>query len=331
MPLENDRSTGRGDGMPALQIGAADAAALLDYPALIEALDAAFRGDYMAPARAHHRMAVPGGSDATLLLMPAWSPGRYVGVKVAQVFPDNGAHGLPAVQSVYLLSSGRTGALLATIDGGELTSRRTVAASALAARRLARPDAARLLVVGTGEIARRIAAAHAAVRPIRDVAIWGRDAGRAEALAEELARDGFEARAVSDLEAAVAGADIVSCGTLSRTPLVEGAWLRPGVHLDLIGAFTPEMRETDDAAVVRASVFVDTAAAIAEAGDLVQPLRSGAIDRSHIRADLADLAAGRHGGRRDPNEITLFKSVGASLEDLAGAMLCYERARDRRP
>ena len=326
--MKSERSLGRSDGT-SLALGPDEVAALADYPALIGALEEAFRGDCVAPQRAHHRMAVSGGSDATLLLMPAWSPGRYVGVKVASVFPDNGAKGLAAVQSVYLLSSGETGRLLATIDGAELTSRRTVAASALAARRLARADASRLLIVGTGEIARRVAAAHAAVRPICTVAVWGRDRGRAVALADELARDGFAVRATDDLEAAVAEADIVSCGTLSRVPLIQGAWLRPGTHLDLIGAFTPEMRETDDAAVRRASVFVDTGAALEEAGDLVQPMRAGAIGRDHVRADLADLAAGRHLGRCREDEITLFKSVGASLEDLAGATLCYERARAR--
>jgi alanine dehydrogenase len=306
-------------------LSAADVARLLDRSSLIEALAAAFRGECQAPPRHHHQVPVPGEPDATILVMPAWIPGRFLGIKVANVFPGNGARGLAAVQGRYLLFSGVTGELLATIDGNELTTRRTVAASSLAARLLARRAAARLLIVGTGTIARHIAASHAAVRPIRSVEIWGRDAGRAAAVAAELAAAGFEAHAVFDLEAATARADIVTCCTLSREPLIRGAWLRPGLHLDLIGGFTPEMREVDDAAVARATVVVDTESALSEAGDLAQPLATGALERSAIAGDLADLASGRHPGRSREDEITLFKSVGASIEDLAAAVLCYER------
>lgn len=317
-----------------MHIGQSAVAAALDRAALIDALAEAFRAGCVAPTRHHHRIGVPGGRDATLLLMPAWIPGRYIGTKVADVFPDNGAYSLPAVQSLYLLFSGRTGELLATIDGGELTTRRTVAASSLAVRYLARPEAARLLIVGTGQVAAQIAASHAAVRPIRQVDVWGRNAASAERLAERLRADGFAARAVSDLAGATAQADIVTCSTLSTEPLVQGAWLRPGAHVDLIGGFTPAMREVDSAAVSASTVYVDTYAAVQEAGDLVVPLAEAAIRRDAIVADLADLASGRHAGRRAAGEITLFKSVGAAIEDLAAAILCYERvsaAGDGRP
>ncbi|MGI4799765.1 MAG: ornithine cyclodeaminase family protein [Janthinobacterium lividum] len=307
-------------------LGAHDVALNLDYLSLIAALDAAFRGRIEAPARHHHTIAVPGGSDATLLLMPAWMPGCYIGTKVAPVFPDNGTLGLPAVQAAYLLFSGRNGQLLATLDGSELTTRRTVAASSLAVRYLARSDASRLLIVGTGRVAGQLAASHAAVRPIRDVEVWGRDAGRAAALADRLVGQGFNARGVTDLRAAVATADIVSCCTLSREPLIAGAWLLPGVHLDLIGGFTPAMREVDDTVMARAVITVDTFAAVTEAGDLVVPLRNGVICRDAIQTDLAGLVTGAHPGRRTTDEITLFKSVGASIEDLAAAVLCYQRA-----
>ncbi len=297
----------------------------LDRPSLIEALATMFREGCETPVRHHHPVAVPGGADATLLLMPAWIPGRYNGTKVVNVSPDNGAFGLTAVQSLYLLFSGRTGELLATFDGAELTTRRTVAASSLAARYLARADAQALLVVGTGHVAQQIAASHAAIRPIRQVGVHGRDKAKTSALASALRDQGFEAAVVSDLAAAVAEADIVSCATLSREPLIKGEWLRPGTHLDLIGGFTPLMREADDDAIRRSSVFIDTEGARHEAGDIVAPLGSGVLGPDGVLADLADLVGGRHPGRTRDDEITLFKSVGAASEDLAAAALAYER------
>ena len=309
-----------------LSLDGPDLSRLLDRRSLIDALAAIFRDGCEAPVRHHHAIAVPGGQDATLLLMPAWVPGRYAGTKVANVFPDNGRRGLPAVHSLYLLFSGLTGELLATCDGAELTTRRTVAASSLAARHLARADASKLLVVGTGAVARQIAASHAAIRPIREVAVWGRDAGKADALAASLGGEGFHAHRAEDLAKAVRWADIVSCATLAREPIIRGDWLRPGQHLDLIGGFTPGMREADDAAVRRAGVFIDTEGALHEAGDIVAPLASGVLTRDRILADLPDLASGRHHGRATDSEITLFKSVGAAAEDLAAAILAYERA-----
>lgn len=300
-------------------------AAVLDPLSLIEALAAAFRGGCDAPPRHHHTVPVPGELDATMLIMPAWCVGDYLGVKIGNVFPGNGSRGLSSIQASYLLFSGRTGQTLAIIDGAELTSRRTAAASSLAARYLARPDAGRLLIVGTGKIARLLAASHAVVRPIRSVEVWGRNPARAAVLANEIREAGFEASVVTDLADAVGRADIVSCCTLSREPIIEGRWLRPGVHLDLIGGFTPTMREVDDAAVASSTVFVDTETALDEAGDLMQPVRDGVIGRQSIAGDLADLASGRHPGRSASKAITLFKSVGASIEDLAAAILCFER------
>ena len=298
----------------------------LDWPSAIAAIAAMFRDGCEAPVRHHHKVEVPGAPAATLLLMPAWSRGQYIGVKVANVFPGNAAIGLPAVSASFMLFSGQTGELLALLDGGELTARRTVATSALAVSYLARPNAARLLIVGTGRLARLLAFSHSAVRPLRRVMVWGRDAAKAAALAREIEAQGLPAMAARDLAAAVAEADIVSCATLSEAPIVRGEWLRPGTHLDLIGGFTPAMREADDEAVKRSSVFVDTYdGATTEAGDIVSPLRSGVLARSGIQADLHDLARGRHPGRTRPDEITFFKSVGAALEDLAAAGLAYAR------
>ena len=306
-------------------MGPADVAAALGTDATVEALRRVFQSDVQAPQRHHHHIAArSGGSDGTMLLMPAWDGQSYLGVKVVNVFPDNGALGLPAVQGVYLLFNGRTGVPLATIDGGELTARRTAAASALAASYLARADAENLLVVGTGRLSFYLAAAHAAVRTIRRIAVWGRDPAKASSVVVRLRAAGHDAEVSNDLAASVAGSDIISCATLSRTPLVRGEWLRPGTHLDLVGGFTPQMRETDDTAIRRSSVFIDTKGARVEAGDIAAPLASGALQPGDIRGDLYALTRGMHPGRVSESELTLFKSVGAAEEDLAAAILAYE-------
>ncbi len=239
------------------------------------------------PLRHHHNIAVPNEQSGTLLLMPAWTPGAYIGVKMVTVIPGNSARGLPAISGAYLLSSGATGALLAVFDGAELTARRTAAASALAAQYLARADASRLLVVGAGKLALNVIEAHATVRPITSVSIWARRPEQAQALSAEARKLGFDTIAVTDIEQAARAADIITCCTLSRTPLLRGAWVQPGTHIDLIGALTPEMRETDSAAVAAASVFVDTRdGAITEGGDIVQAIAEGALFAEDIQADL---------------------------------------------
>lgn len=311
-----------------LVLDAAQTRAALPWDDLVKALADMFTRGCVMPVRHHHDVKVPGEADATLLLMPAWQPGDYIGVKMVSVFPGNQARGLPAIHGSYLLSSGRTGELLAIVDGGELTARRTAAASALAARYLAREDASRLLMVGTGRLSTNIIEAHASVRPIRQVAIWGRDLKKAEATARDLDLKDIEVSVATDLASAAREADVISCATLSSEPLIRGEWLKPGAHLDLIGAFKPTMRETDDRAVIRASIFVDTReGALSEGGDIVQPLRAGVITAEAIRADLFELARGDHVGRTAPEEITLFKSVGAALEDLAGAVLAFQASR----
>jgi ornithine cyclodeaminase len=217
---------------------------------------------------------------------------------------------------------------LALIDGEAITLRRTAAASALASLYLSRPDARTLLVVGPGRLAPYMAAAHCAVRPIERALVWGRDRARAEAMAAALHRDGCPAEPCAELGAGLAVADIVTCATTAREPVVRGALVRPGTHVDLVGAFTPEMRESDDELIATASVFVDTrAGALGEAGDLLHAIDAGAIGREHVRAELAELCTGRHAGRQAAGEITVFKSVGTALEDLCAARLVYERGR----
>ena len=299
----------------------------LELAPLVEQLRQAFRAGGAAPPRHHHTIAVPGAPDATLLLMPAWQEGRYLGTKIVTVFPGNGAHSLPSVAGTYVLMSGRTGVPLVVIDGRMLTLRRTAAASALAAKYLARQDAHRLLMVGTGALAPHLVLAHAMVRPIREVEIWGRNTDKAERLARNLNSQYFKARAVRDLGRAVTDADVISCATLSHEPLILGEWLKPGQHVDLVGGYTPEMREADDLAIDRARVYIDTPAAMEEAGDIAQPLKSGLLTDKTIAGTLAELTQGRVPGRSFYNQITLFKSVGMALEDLAAAVMLFERAR----
>ena len=312
-----------------LNVSAADIKDTLQWDALTGAVRDMFRRGCEMPARHHHKIKVAGEPDATLLLMPAWTPGGYLGTKILNVFPGNSERGLPSISANYLLSSAKTGEMLALNDGGELTAVRTAAASALAASYLARTDASHLLIVGTGRLAPLLASAHASQRPVDTITVWGRTPDKAEALARDLTDQGMNAQATDDLESAVGNADIVSCATMAEESLIHGEWLRPGAHLDLVGAYTPEMREADDEAVRRATVFVDTRdGAAKEAGDIVIPLATGVLSMDAIAADLYDLCRGDHPGRANDEEITLFKSVGVALEDLAAAILFYEIKKD---
>jgi ornithine cyclodeaminase len=316
-----------------LTISADDVDRALTFPALVETLRAAFRAGAIQPVRHHHTVERPSGAASTLLLMPAWtdfsaadvSGDGYIGVKIVTVSPDNNALGKPAVMGVYLLLDGVTGEPKALIDGQRLTQWRTASASALAADYLARKDASKLLVIGAGAMGQFLARAHAAVRPIREIRIWNRTPANAERLAAELSGEGHSATVAEDLDTAIGWADIVSAATISTAPLVKGALLKPGTHVDLVGAFTPAMRESDDDAIMRARVYVDTrAGATKEAGDIVQPLASGRLKPEAIVADLHELARGEKSGRQTAEEITLFKSVGAALEDLAAAIAVFD-------
>ena len=288
---------------------------LLDTPSLVAALHAAFRDGGVTPVRHHHSIPMGARDDATLLLMPAWDtevPPRHIGVKTVTVHPDNPtrspAEPQPSVQGVYLLLDRQTGAPQALIDGPALTARRTAAAAALASRFLSRTDSQRLVMVGTGQLAPDLIMAHCAERPISHVAVWGRDADKTEKLARRMSGQGFGIEACGDLEAAIANADIVSCATTSRTPVFAGEWLSPGTHVDLVGGFRPDMREANDTA-----------------GDIVQPLEAGLIAADDIVAELSELCRDEHIGRSSITEITMFKSVGTALENLAAAELLTDR------
>lgn len=277
------------------------------------------------PQREIHDVGLPGGGTGSLLVMPAWLNTELLGVKAVTYYPSNAGTDLPTISAGYLLFDGETGQLAAVIDGDELTLRRTAAVSALAADCLARADARRLLVVGTGNLAPNLAFAHAAVRQLDAVEVWGRSPERAAATARRLVEGGLPAMPVDELEAAVERADIVSCATGATSPLVRGDLLQPGAHLDLVGAFRADMREADDAAVKAATLFVDTLDGAVLAGDLAQPLERGTIAAADIAADLASLVTRRHPGRTSDVEITLFESVGFALSDLAAARVIHRR------
>ncbi len=310
---------------------------LLAYPDLVDILADGFRQGAITPLRHHHTMTYEDRPEATLLLMPAWTAsrpgaataGRHAGVKIVTVVPDNAARfGLPSIAGSYLLLSAENGTPLALIDGPKLTVWRTAAASALASRYLSRADARHLVMVGAGALAPYLIRAHASVRPIERVTIWNRTRANAERVASELSRaTALTITVTDDLERAVREADIVSTATLSFDPLVLGAWLAPGLHIDCVGAFRPDMREIDNEAIRRARVWVDTmAGGLAEAGDVVQAIAAGVLDAGGVMGDLYGLTSGHAPVRADPAEITVFKSVGASIEDLFAAVHLVERA-----
>jgi alanine dehydrogenase len=308
-------------------IDAETVATRLQPEALVAALARMFRDGCSTPVRHHHTVPVPGAPDATLLLMPAWRAGAYLGIKIVTIFPGNSQRNLPAVSAAYILVNADTGTVQAMIDGGELTARRTAATSALAAQYLARRDATSLLIVGTGRVARQLAQYHVALRPaLTSVRVWGRSQDHAASMADELRGRGIDARVAPNLPAAAAESDIISAATLATEPLIHGEWIRPGTHVDLVGGYTSGMREADDALIGRAQVFVDTReGAMHEAGDIASPIASGVLLEDAVH-DLHDLCRGVQPGRQREDEITVFKSVGAALEDLAAAILILESA-----
>lgn len=259
--------------------------------------------------------------------MPSWtdsSPKPYIGVKIVSVVPENGTRNLPSIHGLYYLMDGNTGQPLATMDGARLTVWRTAAASALASTYLSRPESKVLTMVGAGALSPFMIKAHMAVRPIEEVFLWNHNIRNAHALAEKLQAEGIPVTSHPDLVSAVEKSDIVSAATLTKTPLIFGKWLKPGTHVDTVGAFTPEMRETDDELVKQATIFCDTfAGALHEAGDLAIPIAAGVITKESVVGDLYSLTRGEHPGRTSDTEITYFKSVGTAVEDLAGAVTVW--------
>jgi len=298
----------------------------LNFPNLIDSLKNAFKSNWTTPVRAHHTVSGI-GEDKVLLLMPAWTDNQtepFMGVKIVSVVPENGTRNLPSIYGVYYLMNGQTGEPLLTMDGARLTVWRTAAASALASSYLSRKDSKVLTMIGSGALSPFMIKAHMAVRPIEEIFLWNHNIRNAHALAEKLRAEGIPVTSHPDLVTAVGKSDIVSAATLTKTPLIHGNWVKPGTHIDTVGAFTPEMRETDDVLVTKATIFCDTfAGALKEAGDLVIPINSGVITKEHVIGDLFSLTRSEHPGRKSADEITYFKSVGTALEDLAGAITVW--------
>ncbi|HTU52699.1 MAG TPA: ornithine cyclodeaminase family protein [Acetobacteraceae bacterium] len=309
-------------------IGADEADGALDFPSLIAALRAGHRAGVAASQRLLLAQPSTGEGEDHLLVLAAWQRGQALGVKLASVFPANAERGMPAIASVFVLFDGETGAPLAVIDATPLTIRKTAADSALGADYLARRDARTLLMIGAGKQAPSLIEAHRVVRPgLARVLVWNRTASAAEALAGRLRAQGLAVEATTDLEAAARGADVICCATASRSPILRGAWLAPGTHVDLVGSFTPEMREADDEVICRGRLYVDSRWFTAGvAGDLVQPIRDGVIAEADIAGDLFELTQDKVPGRQSDAEITIFKNGGGGHLDLMAARLVYERA-----
>lgn len=283
--------------------------------ALIDALRDAFAQPANIPERQHYT--TNADTHSTLLVMPAWTRALGVGIKVATVVPENAARGLPTIQGVYLLLDAATGRTRAVLDAGILTSLRTAAISALASSYLSRPESTRLVMIGTGALAPHMVRAHAVTRRLTHVSIWGRDRSKCAATVAALRDLTADVSIAQDLASEVAAADIVSCATSSREPVLHGVWLQPGTHVDLVGSFAPSMREADDHVITRGRLIVDTDTALRESGDLLAPSVAASIPRNV--PTLHDVVTGRARGRTEAPQITVFKSVGTALADIAAA------------
>ncbi len=281
----------------------------------------------LVPLRHHHDFPNPAANlDSTLLLMPAWSPNEYAGVKIVTVNPENNKFNLPTIQGTYIYLDATTGTIKAILEAKSLTAKRTAAASALASSYLSRTDSNSILMIGTGTLAINLIKAHASVRPIKFVYVWGRNFEKAQEIASKLRNEDFVVQPIMSIEEKIGDVDIVSCATLSPIPLVLGKYLKQGQHIDLVGAYKKDMREADDDTILKSSVFVDTfQGGLKESGDIVIPLENKVITKDHIKADLFDLTSSVHPGRKNENEITLFKSVGHALEDLVAATYYYNK------
>ncbi|WP_159022625.1 ornithine cyclodeaminase family protein [Formosa sp. L2A11] len=293
-----------------------------NFKTLISALKTGFSSnDYLVPLRHHHDFPNPdSGLDSTLLLMPAWHPGQNSGVKIVTVSPDNAKYNLPAIHSTYIYLDSITGKLKAILEAKSLTVKRTAAASALASLFLSRENSESLLMIGTGALSTNLIEAHASIRPIKKVYVYGRDYNKAKAICKHFTTTQFTIEAIKTIEEKISEVDIISSATLSTKPLVIGKHLKPGQHVDLVGAYKKDTREADDEAILKSSVYIDTyQGGLKESGDILIPLNTGILKENDIQADLFELCGNQKTGRKNDTEITLFKSVGHALEDLLAA------------
>ena len=312
---------------PTVQIGDDFIEANTNFKELIPALKLGFASeDISIPNRHHHLFPnTETGADSTLLLMPAWHSGKEAGVKIATVSPENERFGLPSVHAIYILMNAVTGTVKATFQAKEMTAKRTAASSALASAFLSKENSTSLLMIGTGALSTNLIRAHASVRPINTVYVWGRNPEKAKAICEDLKDEIFSCRAIASIEEKISEVDIVSCATLSKIPLVLGKLLKEGQHIDLVGAYRQDMREADDEVIKKAAVFVDSFGGRKESGDIFIPMEKGILREDDIKGDLFSLCSEKTKGRTNDKEITLFKSVGHALEDLVAASYYYEK------
>lgn len=297
------------------------------FKELIEVLKKNFsEHKLLVPVRHHHDFPNPAvNADSTLLLMPAWNPSKTAGVKIVTVSPENSQFNLPSVQGSYIYLDATKGSVKAIIEAKSLTAKRTAAASALASSYLSKKNASSLLIIGTGALSINLILAHASVRSIKQVYVWGRNFEKAQSICNALQHKNFNIAPVKTIQEKISSVDIISCATLSKTPLVLGTHLKKGQHIDLVGAFKKDMRESDDETILKSSVFVDSYGGIQENGDIKIPLDTGILKKHEIKADLFQLTSGTKKGRTHADEITVFKSVGHALEDLAAADYYYEK------
>ncbi|MDD3723552.1 MAG: ornithine cyclodeaminase family protein [Lutibacter sp.] len=298
------------------------------FSELITKIKSAFASsNIQVPMRHHHDFSNPKEEvDSTLLLMPAWNPSKVAGVKIVTVSPNNGKFNLPSIQGTYIFLDAHKGMVKAILAAKSLTAKRTAATSALASFYLSKKDASSLLMIGTGALSKNLILAHASVRPIKTVYVWGRNLEKAQAICKEIGNETFLIEAVETIEEIISKVDIISCATLSKTPLVLGKYLKEGQHVDLVGAYKKDMREADDEAIKKSQIFVDTfQGGLKESGDIVIPLQNGTIKESDIKADLFELCSNKKQGRKSGSEITYFKSVGHGLEDLTAATYYYNK------
>jgi len=302
---------------------------LLDYPSLVEGLKAFHLEDTDEARDVHLFQPAPDGGENVFLALPAWQRDQAIGIKLVTVFPNNEytGTGLPSVQGVYALFDGKNGRPLALMDGTALTLRKTAGDSATGASFLAPEDARTMLMVGAGAMAPHLIMAHTAIRPsITRVAVWNRNPERARQVAGSLDLEGLTIEAVDHLEAVAREADVISCATMAESPLIQGAWLKPGCHLDLVGSYQKHMRESDDDCIRRARIYMDSRMfTLGRVGDIAQPTEDGVMSEDDVVGDLFDLSRGVCRGRESADEITLFKNSGGGHLDLGTARFLMSR------
>lgn len=304
--------------------------AIADYRALVAALTEMYRTGVDALERSILTQPAPEGGENDCLIQTAWMRDKAFGLKIANVFPANLSKGIPSVVGLYVLFDGTTGEPLATIDGVAETFFKTASNSAAASNLLARKDARVLAMFGAGKLAPHLVKAHASVRAIERVLVWNRTQANAEKLAAELSAAGFRAAATADPATAASEADIVSAATFATEPIVKGAWLKGGAHVDLVGGYAPQFREADGEAVKRSGrLYVDSRqSTVGVCGDVIGPIKEGVLTDAKV-IDLFELAQGKAQGRRGDDDITVFKSGGGGHEDLAAGLALFELARAR--